>query len=137
MKKIDVLYILVVPFTLLSCDYYYDYDLYIENRSEHDLIVRTFKLNSNNDYEVIDETLVIPEQNLRIAELGGGSCAKDCPVNALNLDFFSDHWSLDRIEVIKDGVVMDDYINTTSNWMFRSENQLGIYEIILFDVDFE
>ncbi|WP_422106765.1 hypothetical protein [Winogradskyella sp.] len=138
MKKIFSLNSILILLALSSCDYYYGYDLSITNATESDLLVKAFRINENDEYDTFFDEFIAPNNTLQFDILQrGGNCAKDCPVAPLDQDYFTEDWSLDSIVVIKDGVSISDYINKISHWEFRSENQLGIYEITLFDADFE
>ena len=137
MKKICVTISLLL--TLYSCDYYYGYDLSITNSTNSDLQIKALRLNDNDEYEAFFDEYISPNSYLQFDILQrGGNCSKDCPVSPLSdQDFFTEDWSLDSLVVIKDGIGISGYINTISNWTFRSEPQLGIYEITLFNSDFE
>ncbi|WP_299112208.1 hypothetical protein [uncultured Winogradskyella sp.] len=136
MKRL--LLILLILLSFCSCDYYYSYDLSITNATESDLQVKAYRLNEDNELETFFDKLIPPNSSLQFDILQrGGNCSKDCPVNPLNQDYFTEDWSLDSLVVIKDNIGISEYVNTISNWEFRSEPQVGIYEITLFNSDFE
>ena len=121
-----------------SCDYYYGYDLSITNATGSDIQVKAFRLNANDSYEIFFDESIASNSTFQFDILQqGGNCGRDCPVYPLEQDYFTEDWSLDSLVVIKEGLAISSYINTIANWEFRSQNQLGIYEITLFDTDFE
>ncbi|WP_353776933.1 hypothetical protein [Winogradskyella sp. 3972H.M.0a.05] len=129
---------LLTLIALTSCDYYYGYNLNVTNATDDDLLVQVYRLNEEEDYELIEEVLILPELKSEIVYLGGGNCGKCCPVDPFSYDFFSEHWRIDSLSVLKNSIPIDyEYINKISNWDFSTECQTGIYEIEILNSDFE